>query len=45
MPQSLSKGEDVIQYLQVRDEHLGPTREEMIYEIWEKLSRSSPGKQ
>jgi hypothetical protein len=27
-------GEDVTQYLQLRDEHLGPTREEMIYDIW-----------
>ena len=27
-------GEDVVQYLQVRDERLGPTREEMIHQLW-----------
>jgi hypothetical protein len=27
-------GENVTQFLQQRDEYLGPTQEEMIYEIW-----------
>lgn len=27
-------GEDVFQYLQRRDENLGPTTEEMIYQMW-----------
>ena len=27
-------GEDVVQYLQVRDENLGPTQEEILRELW-----------
>jgi hypothetical protein len=29
-------GEDVVQYLQQRDEQLGPTRDEMIFDLWSK---------
>jgi hypothetical protein len=34
-------GEDVIQYLQVRDENLGPTREEMIHQLWQAMVKNT----
>jgi hypothetical protein len=35
-------GEDVVQFLQMRDERLGPTREDIIHDIWTKLNKSTP---
>ena len=32
-------GQNVVRYLQVRDERLGPTQDEMMKEIWESTKR------
>lgn len=32
-------GEKVVQYLQSRDENIGPTTEDMIHEIWSNMSK------
>lgn len=33
-------GEDVVRFIQVRDERLGPTQEEMIADMWEQTSET-----